>query len=83
MIKIKNYLKELLSDSTGAPSCRLWFGWFCAIAAFLITAYGIYRNVNVMAYLTAFLTCAAGCFGVSVFGEIKSLSAAGDKDEAK
>jgi hypothetical protein len=77
---IKNYLKELLSDSTGAPSCRLVFGWFCAGAAFVLTTYGIYRNVDVFAYLTTFLTCAAGCFGVSVFGEIKSLSA---KDESK
>ncbi|MGB2578158.1 amino acid permease [Elusimicrobium simillimum] len=70
----KNYIKRLLSDSTGAPSSRLHLGWLLSVSAIALAFAYIFSSSNkdVYSIIELFLIIAGGCFGVSVFGELKT-----------
>ncbi|WP_424244966.1 hypothetical protein Dip510_000074 [Elusimicrobium posterum] len=72
--KIKNYIKSLLSDSTGSPSSRLHLGWLLSISSIALAFAYIFSSGNKDVYkiIELFLIIAGGCFGVSVFGELKN-----------
>lgn len=72
MTKIKQYLKALLSDTTGAPSTRLHMAWALTGASVGMAFLQIFFAKNCFEIIQLFLLTGLACAGVSVIGEIKN-----------
>jgi len=71
--KKDSWIKRLLQDSTGEPSCRLVFGWICGLGGIALAFLAMYTDMldKAFAAISLFIATAAGCFSLSIIPETK------------
>ncbi len=75
---MKDFFQDLLTDSSGDYSSRLVSGWIAFITMLVIIIVGVCIGKDVGEVVTPLFVYIGGCFGLSVFGELRR-----DKNSSK